>query len=239
RVIAAVSAAAAFFVCLSCVSAAPFEGSDGARFIFFSGTDLWRDGAFAYGGLLWSPDGLDQEGFTFKGLLAAGAYRYNSGAFGGAQVTGIETAGRFLPGWRFKSRNVEVKLFAGVDIENHRLLPDDPSSGLRGNDIGIATAIDLWYEPAPNTMVALHGSLSSIAASYSARTAFGWRAFDLFYIGPETQIFGCNGYDQIRAGVHLTALRIGETEWSLAAGWAQDSDHRHGGYGRFNVLIRR
>ncbi|HET7849228.1 MAG TPA: cellulose biosynthesis protein BcsS [Pseudolabrys sp.] len=239
RVIAAAFVAAAFGVCLSCVSAAPVEGSDGARFIFFSGTDLWRDGAFAYGGLLWSPGGLDQEGFTFKGLLAGGEYRYNSGALGGAQITGIQTAARLLPGWRFKGRNVELKVFAGLDIENHRLLPDDPSSGLRGHDVGVSAVFDLWYEPVPNTMVAFYGSLSSIAASYSVRAAFGWRAFDLFYIGPETQIFGCNGYEQIRAGLHLTAARIGETEWSLAAGWAQDSDHRGGGYARIGVLIRR
>ncbi|HEU4662251.1 MAG TPA: cellulose biosynthesis protein BcsS [Pseudolabrys sp.] len=239
RVIAAGSVAAAFCVVASCVSAAPVEGSDSARSIFFSGTDLWRDGSFAYGGLLWSPGGLDREGFTFKALLTAGVYRYNSGALGGAQVTGVASAGRFFPGWRFKGRNLELKVFAGLDIESHRLSPDDPSSGLRGHDIGLTVAFDLWYEPAPNTMLALYGSLSSIAATYSARAAFGWRVSELFYIGPEAQIFGCVGYDQLRAGLHLTALRIGETEWSIAAGWTQDSDHRYGRYGRLGVLIRR
>jgi hypothetical protein len=35
-----------------------------ASLLFFAGTDLWRDGAFLNGGLLWSPAGLDKGGFT-------------------------------------------------------------------------------------------------------------------------------------------------------------------------------
>jgi hypothetical protein len=33
-------------------------------FLLFTGTDLWRYGAFLYGGGLWSPAGLDHDGFT-------------------------------------------------------------------------------------------------------------------------------------------------------------------------------
>jgi len=237
-VIAAAPAVATFVVFLGCASAAPVEGGDGARFIFFSGTDVWHEGAFAYGGVLWSPGGLDKEGFTLKALLSGGQYRYKSDALG-TQVTGIETAGRFLPGWRFKHGTLEVKIFAGLDVENHRLLPDDPTSGLRGHEAGVRGAFDLWYEPTPATMIAADGSLSSIAGSYSARAAFGWRTFDLFYAGPEVQAFACDGYSQLRFGAHVTALKTGEIEWSFAAGWARDSDRRTGAYGRIGVLMRR
>jgi hypothetical protein len=33
-------------------------------FLFFGGTDLWRYGQFLYGGTLWSPGGLESDGFT-------------------------------------------------------------------------------------------------------------------------------------------------------------------------------
>jgi hypothetical protein len=33
-------------------------------FLIFGGADLWRYGDFLYGGGLWSPDGLDHDGFT-------------------------------------------------------------------------------------------------------------------------------------------------------------------------------
>ena len=57
RVSAAAVAAAAFLVCCVCVSAGPARaGDDGAQFLLFSGADLWRDGQFMHGGLLWSPE---------------------------------------------------------------------------------------------------------------------------------------------------------------------------------------
>jgi hypothetical protein len=81
RVRAAIILAAAFFAgCLS-VSAVPaWAGDDGAQWLLFSGGDIWRNGAFSNGGLLWSPGGLDREGFTLKTVLSGGLYRYNSGA---------------------------------------------------------------------------------------------------------------------------------------------------------------
>jgi hypothetical protein len=33
-------------------------------FLLFGGTDLWRYGQFLYGGTLWSPGGLNSDGFT-------------------------------------------------------------------------------------------------------------------------------------------------------------------------------
>lgn len=239
RVSAAASVAAAFVIVASCASAGPIEVADSARFIFFSGLDLWREGNFAHGGLLWSPGGVDQEGFTLKTLISGGTYRYTSGALGNARVTGTETVGQFLPGWQFKSGTLELKVFAGLDLEEHHLSPDDPSSGLHGHDTGVRGAFDLWYEPVPRMMVAADGSLSSIVGTYSARGALGWRAFDFAYIGPEVQTYACDGYRQIRFGVHLTGFKTGQFEWSLAAGWARDSDAHTGAYGRIGVMMRR
>src|SRR5262245_15060677 len=51
-----------------------------AHVLFFSGGDLWRNGAFAHGGLLWAPKGLDADGPVFKLLLNGGLYRYHSGS---------------------------------------------------------------------------------------------------------------------------------------------------------------
>jgi hypothetical protein len=35
-----------------------------ASFLLFGATDLWRYGQFLYGGTLWSPGGLNSDGFT-------------------------------------------------------------------------------------------------------------------------------------------------------------------------------
>jgi Cellulose biosynthesis protein BcsS len=241
RVRAAVVAAAAFIVC--CVGAMSWpahagDDDDPAHFILFSGRDLWRNGVFASGGLLWAPNGFDTGGFMLKTLLSAGAYRYNSGALGNLTVYGGELKGQVLPGWGFKRGHFELKLFAGLDLEGHRLWPDDPSNDLRGTSVGLALAAELWNEPTANTMLAADASFSTVGSNYAGRIAFGWRAFDQFYAGPETQVYGGDGYRQFRVGVHITSLKTGTREWSAAAGWAVDTDKRDSPYVRLGFLQR-
>jgi hypothetical protein len=144
-----------------------------------------------------------------------------------------------MPGWRFKSGKTEITVFAGLDIENHRLRPDDPGSNLRGTDTGIRIAVDYWTEPTATTMAQLNAAASTIDGSYLLHAAFGWRAFDTFYVGPDAARFASGGYEQTRVGVHITALHIANIEWSAGAGWALDSDNRSGPYFRVGLLTRR
>lgn len=240
RVRAATIIAAALLVCCVGVSAGPARARDGdvARLILFSGSDLWFDGAFACGGLLWSPGGLDKDGFTFKALISAGLYRYKAGNLGGERVLGTELSGQLLPGWRIKRGNVEAKVFIGPEVQRNRLSPDDPGNRLRGNNFGLRFAIEFWIEPTSTTMIAADASLSSIATNYSARAAVGWRLLDRFYAGPETQVYGGDGYRQLRFGMHLTGFKTGNAEWSAAGGWAFDTDNRSSPYLRLSVMQR-
>ena len=137
--------------------------------MLFSGRDIWRNGAFAYGGFVYAPGGLDQDGLLLKILLSGGLYRYDASNLGGERVTGTEWLAQVLPGWRIKRGDAEFKFFMGPDIQVHRLRPDDPNNKLRGRSFGLRMAAELWYEPTPDTMIAADVSLSSIATSdYSA-----------------------------------------------------------------------
>jgi hypothetical protein len=214
-------------------------GRDRESVLFFAGTDAWGHGYFVHGGLLWSPGGLDAEGFTFKILLNGGLYRYRSGALAGAEVAGRKVAGFLAPGWRFKRDNLTVTLFAGLDLQNHRLSPADPAGRLSGDHVGARLAAELWYQPDAVTMIAADASISTIGGDYSARGAIGWRAFNSFYVGPEVQGLQSGEYGQLRIGAHATAFKTGDLEWSAAAGWALDSDDRSGLYGRLGVIARQ
>jgi len=242
RVHAAMVIAAAFVVCWRCISAGPGWAADDdeARVILFSGRDIWRNGAFAYGGLLVAPGGFEQDGFLLKLLLTGGLYRYNAEILGGEQVIGTELSGQVLPGWRIKRGNAEIKYFFGLDIQQHRLSPDDPSNQLRGRTTGLRMAADLWYEPTPTTLVAADVSISSIATSHSARAAYGWRVLDnQFYFGPEIAVFRSDGYRHLRLGGHFTAMKTGNTEWTAAGGWVHDSDGRSSPYVRLGLSSRQ
>ena len=65
-VVATVAAVAMGAVCVTAAGRAEAGGPESPSFLLFAGTDLWRYGAFLYGGLLWSPGGIDADGFTLK-----------------------------------------------------------------------------------------------------------------------------------------------------------------------------
>jgi hypothetical protein len=249
RVYATASAVAAFIVCCVCVCAGPAMAGDDddATVILFSGRDIWRNGAFAYGGLLLAPGGVDNDGFNLKMVLSGGVYRYTAsnaagnppGSITGWDVIGVESTVQVLPGFRVKRGNLEVKVFFGPDFEYHRLYPDDPSNHLRGHSWGLRFASEFWYEPTPSTMIAGDATLASASTNYGARLAYGWLVLDQFYLGPETQYYGGDGYRQIRLGGHLTALKTGTNEWSVAGGWARDSDGRFSPYARMGMTVRQ
>ena len=210
--------------------------------MLFSGRDIWRNGAFAYGGFLIAPSGLDQDGLLLKIMLSGGLYRYDAQNLG-ERVVGAEWLTQVLPGWRMKRGNVELKVFMGPEIQNHHLWPDDPANRLRGYSYGLRVAAEIWYEPTAETMIAADISLSSIATSNSTRAAYGWRVLEEMlggiYIGPELQYFGSAGYRHARLGLHITSVKTEDTEWSAAAGWARDSTGRSSPYVRLGVLRRR
>ena len=215
----------------------PTGAGASAKFLLFSGTDFWRDGAFLYGGLVWSPAGLDRDGFTLKGLIGGGTYRYNSGALS-TEVDGREYMGSVMAGWRFKVDRLEATVLVGPDFQDHKLTPDDPGGRLRGSYFGGRAGLDVWYEPTPTLMAAVNTSVSTIASEYAARGAFGFRVLDRLYVGPEAETLGCVGYRVFRFGAHATGLKFGSFEWSAGGGWADDSDRRAGAYGHIGVLAR-
>ena len=220
------------------------------HFLLFSGTDLWRNGGFAHAGTMWAPAGLDNDGFVLKVAFGGGLYRYHSGALGNAEVTGRKLDAVLMPGWRFRRDSLYLTVFAGLDWQRHKLLPDDPTAGLRGGYVGVRAAAELWYQPTPATMVAGDAAVTTIGTSYSARLAYGWRLLDQFYVGPEVSGFTSNGnYRQYRAGIHVTGLKFSKFsrtylewlnfDWSAGFGFASDSDHRQSIYLRLGLAMRQ
>lgn len=212
---------------------------DEPRFLLFSTTDLWRHGGFAHAGTVWSPGGVDRDGFAVKVMFGGGTYRYISGALGDTEVSGRLLAATILPGYRFVRGKFIATIYGGLDYQDHRLRPDDLSAGLRGSYFGFRLNGEAWYEPTPSTMVAADGMISTIDTTYNARLAFGWKVLERFYIGPEVQGFAAGeNYRQFRVGMHVTGLKYKLFEWSGSLGWATDTDDRDGLYGKLGLLMR-
>ncbi|NVO15828.1 MAG: cellulose biosynthesis protein BcsS [Rhodoplanes sp.] len=222
------------------VSAEMLAALEADQIMMFGGTDLWRAGGFLHGGFAWAPDGLAQDGLVLKVLAGAGTYQYRNGT---TQIYAAHALGTVAPGWIFRHDRFIAVAYAGPDIQYHWTLPADLGNPLRGTHAGVRLGIETWWEPLPDTMVKAAGSWSSVGGSYALQAAFGWRVLEpLFggvYVGPELQAFGDDTYRQLRAGVHVTAWRLGPYEWSAGMGWVTDSDDRAGAYVRLGVLTKQ
>lgn len=211
-------------------------------FLLFGGTDLWRYGGFLYGGTLWSPAGLDANGyripgFTLKLLVNGGRYSYDSSTLH-TKIDGTMLSGAALPGFRLVRDTLTVGLFAGPVVQDYRLSRDDPASRLHGLYAGVQLATDVWYQPTATIMAAVNGSLVSIGPTGYLRGALGYRVFDAAFVGPETAMLWCANFRQLEVGAHLTGLHVGAGEWSAGAGWSMDSGRRSGPYLRLGVSAR-
>lgn len=211
-------------------------GATPERFLFYSGFDLWNFGYAGYAGARWAPDSLNSDGFVLSAFVSDGIERFDT------PTTCYRTAifrASILPGWRFKRGNLEVKMFAGPDFEYDVFSPMQAYRLPHRSSVGPRVAVELWWEPTAVTMLSASASVTTIANGYSARVAAGWRVLDAGWVGPEIAMSADRFSEQYRVGAHLTGLQAGAFEWSLAAGYVQDSFRRNGMYGRISVLTRR
>jgi hypothetical protein len=174
RCVAAAALASANLVI--CADAARAEGEPlvigeyNPNLLFFSGVDLWRHGAFAHGGVLWSPGGLAHEGFTLKLLLAGGLYRYEAGT---TEIMGRHLLAALLPGWRFRLGRHQTVIHLGPEVQDHRLLPDDLNNRLRGTRYGVRGSFDFWFQPTDLLMLSGAFSASTIEWNFWSRMQAG------------------------------------------------------------------
>ncbi|WP_296511554.1 cellulose biosynthesis protein BcsS [Rhodopseudomonas sp.] len=211
-------------------------GTRPEQLLLFGGFDLWRNSLAGYGGLQWAASDLNSDGFIVRLLIADSAERYRTPTT--TFTTNIFRAS-LLPGWRFKRGEFEIKLFAGLDLEHQKPMPDVVGARPRGMTPGLRVAAETWLEPVPEIMLATSFYVTTIGSGYGARGAAGWRLCDRFWIGPELSGSADEFSRQTKVGVHLTGLRIAELEWSVAAGYLNDSYHRSGLYARIGVLTRQ
>ncbi|MFC0241454.1 cellulose biosynthesis protein BcsS [Rhodopseudomonas telluris] len=210
-------------------------GSTADQVLLFGGYDIWSNGHSASAGLHWAQNGLNQDGFVVRLMLSNGTEFYRTP--NRLYTTDIFRAA-IMPGVRFKTGEFELKLFAGPDLEQHNLTPDNPTSKWRGAHPGLRMAAEIWAQPMPELMLAASVYATTIAAGYGFRAAAGWRVADAVWIGPEWS-GSCDELSrQTRWGLHVTGWPTGPLEWSGAVGFVSDSFGRNGAYTRLATQLR-
>jgi hypothetical protein len=145
-----------------------FAGGD----LFSAYNDLQFYGAFANAGGTWAHAGLDHDGFATKLLVNGGTYTYPSAGLD-TNVRVTQLSGSVLPGWRMNDNDAFIGFYLGPVVQDYKLSPYDPKSLLSGFYTGAQLSVDAWYQPVQAMMIALDGSVASIALIGSARAATG------------------------------------------------------------------
>ena len=204
------------------------------RMIYFAGVDASKWSLGVFGGAQWMPNGFGRNGFILRMFLSESIERYTD-----RRVTYDTQIGRahILPGYMFRLGNAEIQLLAGLDAEADFFFRDGRANQWRTR-IGVRGIADVWWEPTPDLMLQYALSGTSIDNGYATRIAGGWRVSEWFWIGPEAAFSKDYFSEQTRLGAHVTGLRTGDYEWSVAAGRVSDNFGREGIYGRVGVMVR-
>ena len=212
-------------------------GTKVERVLLYAGFDIWRYGRTGYGGFYWAPGGLNNDGFITRLFVSGGVERYDAGQKR-FNTTIIRAAP--LAGWRLSQGTLELKVFAGPELENRVLTPDVPDREISrhpprrarrrrivvGADAG--DDADIGIRPhRPTRPATAHAPPPAGVCSTGSGPARKFpRPRDAFS-------------QQYRVGAHLTGFRLDALEWSAAAGYVTDSFGRNGIYGRIGVLTRQ
>jgi hypothetical protein len=204
------------------------------RLIYFAGVDIWRYGLGGYAGFQWAPRGIHKDGFILRASMSDNIESYTTRT--NRYVTEI-ARGSLMAGLKFSHNRAEIQFLAGYEGQADILLVNGRMAKPRAR-FGTRFTTDVWWEPTASLM--LQGSLSgtTIDNAISMRAAAGWRLFDRFWVGPEASRSSDYFSTQTRFGAHLTGLRTGDYEWSIAGGHIEDSFNRDGIYARIGLLLR-
>lgn len=136
--------------------------------------------------------------------------------FEGDVVLGELMAGRM---WRFGEWI--VKAYAGVQYEEHRLAPTDPSNSVKGAEWGAKGQAELWRNLGQNNWFSANGSYGSAFGDYWSQARLGRRLSSLGSLGFEGGGLGNEAYDAGRGG-GFVRLHLGAAELTLSGGVTGD-----------------
>lgn len=204
----------------------------------FFGFDIGPNTESIYGGAITAVNGdFAKDGILLRGVGVYSWYNYD------ATVGGVDGDLRFgdaMVGYQILRPGLRLAAFAGVEYQDHRLSPFDPTNPVVGTDVGFKIFGDVTLGGGEPVFLNVLGGYSTAFDSYWGRARLG---FDLgrVTIGPEAILGGNESYDAQRVGAFLSVL-IPETplEITFSGGAHLNEDDGifgddDGGYGGVNI----
>lgn len=198
-----------------------------ARFELWAGAQALEHAWSLYSGVTAAPfSSIQQDGMRLRVVAGYGAYSYS-----GRRPVGVssetatfqgETAfGDLLVGYHKQLGPLTLKAFAGLTTAEHRMVPDDPETAIRGVGAGGKVALEAWWTLSDRAWSSVDVSWASLHDSYAARARLGWRLLPAVSAGLETGAAGNQECDIGRVGGFLRYEWAGG-ELSASGGLSND-----------------
>jgi hypothetical protein len=188
----------------------------------YTGYTWLEDSNFYYiGGEAALNGDLSRPGFLVQAFGGLGDYEYpNSGVPGGV-VSGdlYEVSG--LLGYQFFAGNVKLAAFAGVDWQDNRLSPNDPSNSVSGSETDFITTASMETTGPKRLYLKLYGGYSIVNQTYWAksRVAYKFGEGRRLKIGPEGAFYGNENSNNQQLGAFISIPLGQQFDVTLAGGY--------------------
>jgi hypothetical protein len=167
------------------------------RGVFFTGYDAARGAHYVFDGTIVALNGdLGRDGFVLRAYGSRVDYDLDPGNGRGYQADA-------MVGYKFSRGPLYGGIYIGVDWQNYKLKPDDPTADIRGTEYGFKVAADLETSDELPYYFGLDGNYSTAFNSYWVRARTGVNLKRVVF-GPEGIFMGDDGFDAQRAGGFVT-----------------------------------
>lgn len=187
--------------------------------IFF-GANTRNDAYYMYGGMNYAFNGDKSATGCFLSLLAGdGGYEYDT-LLGGVDAELIEIDLGLGYKWALASHT--LSLTGALNYSDHHLNGnpiDLAANSVSGKEYGFKARVDVWNNDTTNF---LYGGIFSYSTAFDAywnRVVFAPKLGSV-YLGPELILQGNEEYQEHRAGLALSGLKLGLADIGTSVGYA-------------------
>jgi hypothetical protein len=166
------------------------------RGVWFSGIDWVKDARYIFDGASIALNGdLSRDGFALRAYGSRTDFNRDPG-------DGRTWQGDVMLGYIFSRAHLYGDVYVGVDHQDVRLSPDDPTERVRGGATGLKVAAGVGTNREVPHYFNLSGSYSTAFDTYWARARLGL-THNKLVLGTEAIAFGDVGFDAQRLGGFL------------------------------------
>lgn len=179
------------------------DHGDTYKVVSFSGVDVAKDSVSFFSGSVFALNGdFERDGLVFRTMGLWGNYDYGSGV-PGVEIDVEDRSLDAMLGYQRVFENFTAIGYAGYDVRDIDLDPDDPTNTVRGTKSGFKVAADIETDSELDLFAGFTGSYSTAFDTYYAELRLGYN-MKKFVVGAEGVLLGDDEDESKRLGGFAT-----------------------------------